>query len=110
MRNPAYIQWQAPTHEVDGSAITRQMTYILGVVDETGLPQDIASFPGTLNPDGTYVTATSDLSVFDLDGDYEIALAAQYIDGAQERSAWSNRILHTFDRPSAPQRPTLLDL
>lgn len=109
MLNPTYIRWQAPTEEVDGSPITRPMHYILGVVNETGIPQDVASFPGTLNPDGTYVVSTSELAVFDRDGDYEIALAAQYIDGEQERSAWSNRVLHVFDRPSAPTRPTLLD-
>lgn len=110
MLNPTHIRWQAPTQEVDGSFITRELSYVLGVVDDSGVPQDVASFPGSLNPDGTYSVPVADLPVFEQDGDYEIAMAAQYTDGSQARSAWSNRVVHSFDRPAAPARPTLLDL
>lgn len=120
--NAPAIRWRAPTTEVDGSAITYPLDYILGVSEQANDPRwsdpvnpdgtlalEVATFPGELNPDGTYQVATADLAAFDRDGEYFVRMAAMRRNDRNAVSAWSNEVVYTFDRPGNPEAPVLLD-
>ena len=121
--NASVIRWQAPTEEVDGSAITYPLDYVLGISSDPNDPQwdapmaadgshplSVATFPGSLNPDGSYEQPVSTLSAFDRDGDYYVRLAAMRRGDPSQISAWSNQVLFQFDRPGNPVAPVLLDI
>ena len=72
--NPVVLEWTAPSENIDGTPITRDLSYRLSV-DGTA----VADFPGELNPDGTYGLHFSELGVIDLtQGTYLLTLQAFY--------------------------------
>lgn len=97
--NPTVLRWQAPTENEDGSPIDYELGYELYVDGEA-----TATFPGRLNPDGTYEQAVIDLFANTLYASYEVALKAFRVDQPAEKSALSNVVTYTFDRrkPKAP--------
>lgn len=108
--NRTEIRWQAPTENVDGTAIDYELAYELGVRDAGGEIIPKAVFPGRLNPDGSYSQATSE--VFDTRPDeltsYTIALRAFNVAIPEDKSAWSNQVVYEFLKP-VPRAPFLLD-
>lgn len=101
--NPTTIRWQAPTQNVDGSLIDYELAYELYVDAEP-----VATFPGRLNPDGTYEQDVVDLFPDTTFAAYDVALKAFRVDQPEEKSALSNVVEYKFDRRK-PKAPFLLD-
>ena len=91
------FKWTAPTANTDGSPITQALTYNLYV---DGTP--VLTFPGTLNPDGTYSFPIADVSAMAIDAVYSLYLTAMDEDG--DESDPSNTI--TVERLARPNAPT----
>lgn len=99
--NPEKLSWSAPTKNTDGSDITEPLSYTLGVSDDGGEFVETLSFPGSLNPDGSYSVAFSELALEP--GAHSIALRAFYVDQPEAKSGWSGAldiVLHAV--PEAP--------
>ena len=89
------LSWTAPTENVDGSPIDYALSYEL---QEDDVP--IISFPGSLNPDGTYSVLLADVPTFTR-GDHNLTLEA--ISDTGVHSADSNVVVLTADvQPGAP--------
>ncbi len=71
--NPQQISWQAPTENTDGSPITQELAYQLDVDG-----QAFATFPGFLNPDGSYSQQVADITGLQPNVEYTLALRAFY--------------------------------
>lgn len=90
--NPQELSWTAPTENTDGSAIDYALAYELGWrIDPAAAFEPVASFPGTLNQDGTY---TADIPNFSFPADtvFQLALNAFRQDAPELKSDWSNTI------------------
>lgn len=98
------LSWQAPTENTDGSPIEQSLTYNLysaTVADPTEAVA-VSSFPGVLNPDGSYTTPLADTAAFDTDGEYFLWLTA--VDEDDDESDFSNGI--SIVRRQSPNSPT----
>lgn len=97
--NPRRIFWNAPTTNVDGSAIDYELAYNL-YVDGAG---PVASFPGTLNPNGEYEFLFADLPTFPKNQVLTIALSAFSTANPTRESVPSTSVEVEFvGIPSAP--------
>lgn len=98
VENPRRIFWSAPTQNTDGSPIDYDLAYnmyVNGVVT--------ASFPGTLNPDGTYEALFADLPAFPKNQVLTVALSAFATSNPARESAPSTSVEVEFvGIPSAP--------
>ena len=101
--NPKKLSWKAPTENTDGTPIAGALSYTLGVMTDTGVFSDVASFPGSLNPDGTYEALFADMPAFGT-GTVELALKAFYVEQPELVSDWSSSITASFGvvNPNAP--------
>lgn len=70
------LNWQAPTENDDGSQINQQLTYNLYVNGEP-----VLSFPGSLNPDGSYGFPLAAVAAIGSQGTHQLALTAVDEDG-----------------------------
>lgn len=97
--NPRRLNWTAPTENTDGTAIDYELNYNL-LVDG----QEVASFPGTLNPNGQYEMLFADLAYdFELERTYTIALTAFSVANPERESAPSASIdIRFFKIPNPP--------
>lgn len=90
--NPQELSWTAPTENTDGTPIDYALAYELGWrIDPAAAFEPVASFPGQLNPDGSY---RADIPAFNFPGDqvFQLALNAFRQDAPQLKSDWSNAI------------------
>lgn len=101
--NAVSLRWQAPTQNVDGSPIDYELAYELYVDAEA-----VATFPGRLNPDGTYEQDVVDLFPDTTFAAYDVALKAFRVDQPAEKSELSNVVEYKFDRRK-PKAPFLLE-
>ena len=89
--------WTAPTANVDGSPISGDLAYNLYV--DGGV---MASFPGTLNADGTYEVLFVDLPSFPV-GEASFTLTAFYTSNPGAESVESGAVLVEYRQiPLAP--------
>lgn len=65
------LRWIAPTENTDGTPIDYDLAYNLYADG-----QPIASFPGTLNPEGQYTFPLADVGAMQDPGDYNLTLTA----------------------------------
>lgn len=65
------LSWLAPTQNTDGTSIDYALSYRL-YVDA----QPVATFPGTLNPDGRYQFPLADVPALEEPGTYLLTLTA----------------------------------
>ena len=101
------LEWQAPTENIDGTAIDYDLDYELGLTTTAGGPLvATTTFPGTLNPDGTYYADLTSM-VFPI-GDLELGLRVINRDDPTRVSDWSNR-LPLVVTGAPPRPPVLLD-
>jgi len=92
IENPTRIKWRAPTENTDGTAINYSLAYNLYVNGAV-----TASFPGTLNPDGTYEFLFADLgSPLPKEQVHKIALSAFSTENPSRESAPSTEVEVTF--------------
>jgi hypothetical protein len=68
--NPRILKWRAPTQNTDGTPITYELGYHLYVG-----ATPVASFPGSLSPDGNFEVLFADLSL-DIDGEVDLGMKA----------------------------------
>ena len=101
------LSWTAPTENTDGSPITQALTYTL-YIDIAGVLTPTISFPGTLNPDGTYGFPLGDVGAFEDDRTYTLALTATDADG--DESDFSNSIEIRVAGSQVPNAPAALSL
>lgn len=99
-KNPSNINWEAPTENVDGSAISGPLNYNL----YRKAPEEIDYefyfvVVGSLQEDGTYVAPLSDFP----EGSHEVVLTA--VDSEGDESGYSNSIGFTIG--VAPRPPVL---
>jgi len=104
--NPKTMGWAAPTTNEDGTAITYELNYEVGVrsgENPTGDYDPIVTIPGQLRDGGRYEAPISDLP---LDfGRHEIVLRAFAKDDPDRMSAWSPPVAFVLsaEKPSAPK-------
>ena len=101
--NQAKITWQAPTENEDGSAIDYELGYELYVDGEAS-----ATFPGRLNPDGTYEQEVSTLFPDTVYASYTVQLKAFRIDQPDLKSGLSNAVVLSYDKRK-PKPPFLTE-
>lgn len=100
-KNPENLRWQAPTQNVDGSAISGPLNYNLYRKDPADTDYEFYFvIVGTLQADGTY---QAPLDGF-VEGSHEIVLTA--VDAEGDESAYSNSVGFTIG--VAPEAPILL--
>lgn len=101
--NPKDLNWTAPTENTDGTTIDYGLAYELGVGVPGGPYTAVASFPGTLNPDGKYSAPLPDLGLDD-DVSYGIVLNAFNTLAPDLKSDWSGEveIIFTGKLPNVP--------
>jgi hypothetical protein len=99
--NPSVIKWSAPTQDVEGNTITQEMAYNLYRSDQQG---PVASFPGTLNPDGKYQITFDEVGATWPKGEtVDIGLTAFYTAKPEIESALSSLVSIQFvAKPSPP--------
>ncbi len=99
MDNPRRLYWTAPTENTDGTAIDYELNYNL-LVDGTA----VASFPGSLNADGTYELQFADLAYeFTPEQEYTLALTAFSVATPERESAPSGSVtVRFFKIPNPP--------
>jgi len=100
-KNPENIRWQAPTENVDGSAISGPLSYNLYRKDPADAEYTLYFvIVGNLQADGTYVAPVENFT----EGSHEIVLTA--VDSEGDESAFSNSLGFTIG--VAPKAPILL--
>lgn len=99
IENPRRIFWRAPTENTDGTPIDYPLAYNLYVNDVL-----TASFPGTLNEDGTYEFLFADLgSPLPPEQTHVVALTAFSTENPARESAKSTTAEVLFFKvPKAP--------
>ena len=95
--NPVTLQWEAPTQNTDGSAITEPLSYRL-MVDGA----DFLDFPGNLNPNGLYEAEIAPMNI--PKGPHTLNLKAFYRDNPDLISDPSGplEIVMGVGRPNPP--------
>lgn len=107
--NPKKISWNAPTQDEAGNPITLELAYTLGTQGFVGDVTPLASFPGSLNPDGRYEAVLADLVDTTPGQTYEFVMASFYTENPELQSAWSDPPVNaTF--VAAPNSPTGLQV
>lgn len=100
--NPETMSWEAPTTNVDGTEITYDLEYEVGLKTKEGPFDVIVTIPGQLQDGGRYTAPLSDLA---LDyGEHTIAMRSFAKDDLSRVSAWSEPVSFVLSEeiPNAP--------
>lgn len=91
------LSWTAPTQNTDGTPITQSLTYNL-YVDAA----NVLSFPGELNPDGSYGFPLADVPAIQVPDDYDVWLTAVDEDGDESAPSGTIVLIRVPQVPLAP--------
>lgn len=101
--NPKTMSWTAPTTNVDGTPITYELEYEVGLLTaDQGDYEPIVTIPGTLRTDERYEAPIADLEL--LAGEHVMALRSFAKDDPEWMSEWSEPVTFAIsdEIPNAP--------
>lgn len=102
LTNPSTLSWQAPLTNVDGSKITEELDYELGIADENNDIAAVVTIPQQLQvEDGKYEAPIADMDLGP--GEHTVALRAFVKSSPELKSEWSETV--SFKLAGVPEAP-----